>query len=304
MIHIQEQAKPFLHWLGGKRQLLKEIERFYPFSEGSIKSYCEPFVGAGAVLFDILSQHELYHIYISDSNLDLINAYKAIRDECEELTERLSVLQGIFNRLSKEEQEKYYYSNRAKFNSIKLDNNKTNLEKAALLIFLNKTCFNGLYRVNRKGIFNASCGTYKKNKNIIDEDNLKNVSEILKNVEVRCADYRASMEFIDKNTFVYLDPPYRPISRNDNRFYNSMKFTDTDQNELKRFIDSINETGAKFVLSSSDPKNTDKTDNFFDELYKKYIVKRVEASRNIDQSKAARKRVTELIITNISEQNM
>lgn len=204
----EKAVKPFLKWAGGKGQLIKEIERYYPFENGVITKYAEPFVGGGAVLFDILSKYDLDEVYISDINAELINTYRVIRDNIDDLIEILSAMQNDFIPLDTEHRKGYYLNKRSRFNELKVNGDKNiNLEKAALMIFLNKTCFNGLYRVNKKGLFNVPMGAYK-NPMICDENNLKAVSEKLQRVTIVCGDYRKSEDFIDENTFVYFDPPY------------------------------------------------------------------------------------------------
>ena len=203
--------KPFLKWAGGKGQLIKEIEKYYPFDDG-ITKYAEPFVGGGAVLFDILSRYDLKEIYISDINAELINTYRIIRDDIDKLICLLAQYQSEYIPFDKENRKNYYMTKRERFNDLKVNGDETvNIEKAALMIFLNRTCFNGLYRVNKKGLFNVPMGAYK-NPMICDETNLREVSKKLQNVTIVCGDYRKSADFIDKNTFVYFDPPYRPIT--------------------------------------------------------------------------------------------
>ncbi|MBQ8004192.1 MAG: Dam family site-specific DNA-(adenine-N6)-methyltransferase, partial [Oscillospiraceae bacterium] len=166
-------VKPFLKWAGGKGQLLKEIEKYYPFGRGVITKYAEPFVGGGAVLFDILSKYNLEQIYISDINTELINTYIIIRKHIEKLIVLLEKYQSEYIPLEIEDRKLYYMAKRDRFNDLKVNGNEAeNIEKAALMIFLNKTCFNGLYRVNKKGLFNVPMGAYK-NPLICDEKNLR-----------------------------------------------------------------------------------------------------------------------------------
>ena len=208
----KKKVKPFLKWAGGKGQLLSEIETYYPFENGKITKYAEPFVGGGAVLFDILSKYDLEEVYISDINAELINTYRIIRDDIDELVAMLVAMQSEFVPMDTEHRKIYYMAKRERFNDLKVNGNESvNIEKAALMIFLNKTCFNGLFRVNKKGLFNVPMGAYK-NPMICDEENLRAVSEKLQNVTIVCGDYREAADFIDDNTFVYFDPPYRPIT--------------------------------------------------------------------------------------------
>ena len=189
--------KPFLKWAGGKGQLLPEIAKYYPFSDVRIKKYAEPFVGGGAVLFDILGKYDMDAVYISDINADLINAYTVVRDHVDELVAHLSRMQDEYVPLDADERKKYYMAKRERFNIMKLsDTVASSLERAALLIFLNKTCFNGLYRVNRKGRYNVPMGSYK-NPLICDASNLRIASEQLRKVEIVCGDYSMSADFID-----------------------------------------------------------------------------------------------------------
>lgn len=295
---VGKAVKPFLKWAGGKGQLLNEIEKFYPFSTSKIKKYAEPFVGGGAVLFDILNKYELEQIYISDVNAELINTYKIVRDNVEELIEELSRMQNDFIPLDMEERKRYYTEKRERFNYLKLNKiNNSDIEKAALMLFLNRTCFNGLYRVNRKGAFNVPMGSYK-NPMICDEKNLKAVSQKLQKVIIVLGDYRESANFIDENTFVYFDPPYRPITDTASfTAYTESVFRDEQQIGLARFADSMSKKGAKILISNSDPKNTNPEDDFFDDIYSEYNIKRVNASRIISCKTESRGKIKELLIS-------
>lgn len=292
-------VKPFLKWAGGKGQLLKEIEKYYPFSDSNITKYAEPFVGGGAVLFDILSKYDLEEIYISDINAELINAYRIIRDEIDELIKVLSKMQNDYIPMDTEHRKAYYFNQREHFNDIKVNGDESiNIEKAALMIFLNRTCFNGLYRVNKKGFFNVPMGAYK-NPMICDEDNLQNVSEKLQRVQIVCGDYREAKSFIDEHTFVYFDPPYRPITDTASfTAYTENLFNDNEQIALAEFVEAMNAKGAKAVISNSDPKNSNAEDNFFDKIYSSHKIKRVEATRMINCNSEARGKIKELLISN------
>lgn len=294
-----ETIKPFLKWAGGKGQLLKGIEQYYPFDEGKITKYAEPFVGGGAILFDIITKYELEEIFISDISSELINTYIVVRDNIDELIKYLLKLQNDFLPLNTENRKKYYLEKRNRFNEIKNINDKIlNIEKAALMIYINKTCFNGLFRVNKKGQFNVPMGSYK-NPLICDESNLRAVSAKLQNVKIVCGDYKTSANFIDENTFVYFDPPYRPITNTASfTAYNESVFTDKEQIELAEFINTVHKKGAKILLSNSDPKNTNPEDDFFDNLYSAYKIKRVEATRMINCQAQSRGKINELLISN------
>lgn len=296
-MEVSIKAKPFLKWVGGKGQLLSEIEKLYPFADKNIVKYAEPFIGGGAVFFDIINKFELEEVYISDINAELINAYQIIRDNVNELLDMLSCIQEDFIQLNTEHRREYYLKKRERFNILKLNENE-NIEKACLLIFLNKTGFNGLYRVNQKGHYNVPMGSYKK-PIIFDRDNLVAVSEKLKNVKIICGDYTKSNSFIDKNTFVYFDPPYRPITATASfTAYTENLFNDEKQIELARFVDDLDRRGAKIVISNSDPKNSDVNDNFFDKIYSGCNIKRIEASRMINCNSSKRGKINELLISN------
>ena len=288
-----------MKWAGGKGQLIKEIEKYYPFENVKINKYAEPFVGGGAVLFDILSKFDLDEIYISDINAELINTYIIVRDYIDKLIHLLISYQEDYVPLDTDNRKKYYIAKRERFNDIKVNGNEAdNIEKAALMIFLNKTCFNGLYRVNRKGLFNVPMGAYK-NPLICDEKKLRAVSEKLQNVKIVCEDYKKSDDFIDENTFVYFDPPYRPLTETSNfTAYTENLFDDEKQIELANFVERISNKGAMVVVSNSDPKNTNKEDEFFDKIYAIHKIKRVEATRMINCNSDARGRIKELLISN------
>ena len=293
------ECKPFIKWVGGKGQLLSEINKLYPVELGkNINKYAEIFVGGGAVLFDILSKYKLDEVYISDKNLELINTYKSIRDNVDILIKSLKGMEEQYIPLDNENRKDYYYKKREEYNSLKINSEVNNIEKAVLFIFLNKTCFNGLYRVNKKGKFNVPMGAYKKPK-ICDEENLKNVSLTLRNVKIVYADYRKSEKFIDGKTFVYIDPPYRPLNITSSfTSYTENDFNDKEQIELAEYINVLNKKGAKIVISNSDPKNNDIDDNFFDKLYKNYNINRVKATRMLNSNASLRGAINELLITN------
>lgn len=290
---------PFVKWAGGKRQLLPTLRQYYPNELGkSITRYAEPFVGGGAVLFDILQTYTLKEIYISDINAELINTYITIRDNVDTLIDCLSRMKTDYLSKTETERNTTYYDRRSRYNDLKLGREKNSLEMAALFIFLNKTCFNGLYRVSPKTGFNVPVGKYK-NPQILDADNLQKISSALQNVEIVCEDYRHSIDFIDENTFVYIDPPYRPLSKTA-RFtsYAVGEFTDEDQKQLAEFSKIIDTKHAKFLLSNSDPKNTNQNDSFFDDLYTSFNIRRIEAVRCINSKGTGRGKIRELLISN------
>ena len=292
------EAKPFLKWVGGKGQLLKEIEQYYPFiKDASITKYAEPFVGGGAVLFDILNKYELQEVYISDINAELINTYTIIRDDMDARLDVVWQFEGDYLALDRDGRKQAYLAKRARFNELK-SKKENGAELAALMIFLNKTCFNGLYRVNRKGEYNVPMGAYK-NPLICNEYNLKAVSKKLQHVKIVCGDYKESGDFIDNKTFVYFDPPYRPLTPTANfTSYTEGMFDDKNQLELAKFVQELDKKGAKIVASNSDPKNTSKYDDFFDNAYAKQNIKRVSATRMINRNSDKRGKINELLISN------
>ncbi len=294
-----EKAKPFLKWAGGKGQLLNEIKKYYPFNSSEITKFAEPFVGGGAVLFDILNKYDLKDVYISDNNPELINTYTVVRDNVDYLIEILSKYQQEYLSLDTDERKVYYFAKREHFNDFILSKSDAfNIKKAALMIFLNRTCFNGLYRVNKKGLFNVPMGSYK-NPLICDEKNLCAVSEKLQNIEIVCGDFKKSANFIDEHTFVYFDPPYRPLnSTSDFTSYTETAFNDANQIELAEFINEMSKKGARILTSNSDPKNADPEDTFFDDLYNEYNIVRTEAIRAINSNSNSRGKIKELLISN------
>ena len=288
-------VKPFIKWAGGKNQLLNELVKKLPFENyNNITKYAEPFVGGGAVLFYILNNYNIKEVYISDINSKLIVTYKMIKKNVDELIIKLEKIQEKYLRLDENSRKIYYLEKRKEFNL----SNLNDIDIATLFIFLNKTCFNGLYRVNKKGEFNVPMGKYKKPL-ICDRENLKQVSNKLKNVKIICGDYKKSIKFIDSDTFVYFDPPYRPINITSSfTAYTKDSFTDNEQIELAKYIDKLTEKGAKIMLSNSDPKNVNKNDTFFDELYNKYNIFRVKAKRTINSNASSRGEIDELVIIN------
>ena len=295
---MSQIAHPFVKWAGGKTQLLPEIRKHYPHR---IKKYCEPFVGGGAVLFDVLQKCHPEEVLINDVNAELINTYSQIKNNCNLLIERLSEIQNKYKSQTLEENKIFFYEKRNRYNELKINENYTeNLEKAALFIFLNKTCSNGLYRVNKKGEFNVPFNN-AKNPLICDEENLKACSELLQNVQMKAGDYSDCKNFIDSETFVYLDPPYRPLTQTSAfTSYSENQFSDKEQIELGKFITEISNKEAKVLASNSDPKNTNKEDDFFDNLYSNFEIERISASRMINSNAKKRGAISELLISNIA----
>lgn len=290
--------KPFLKWAGGKGQILNKIRPLYPKELGSkINKYIEPFIGGGAVFFDVVTNYKLDTYIINDINKELINTYKAIQQDINSLLGYLSNITSYYKQLSINDKDLFYYSIRKKYNNIIIDKS-INIEKAALFIFLNKTCFNGLYRVNRNNQFNVPTGKYK-NPTIYDEENLLNISQILQKVEILCGDFSTVYNHIESNTFIYIDPPYRPLTKTSSfTNYSTYLFDDKEQIRLSTFINEADKKGAYVLASNSDPKNTSENDLFFDELYSSKNIIRIEAQRAINSNPLRRGKITELIISN------
>ncbi len=291
-------AKPFVKWVGGKSQLLKKIKQKYP---QHIEKYCEPFVGGGAVLFDILQNFHPREVLINDINKELINTYFQVKNNCEDLILQLENIQTAYLNLIQEERKIFFYEKRNRYNELKVNGDDVeNLEKASLFIFLNKTCFNGLYRVNSKGLFNVPFNN-ARTPLICDEENLRACNQLLQNVTLKTGDYKDCENFIDEQTFVYIDPPYRPLTQTSAfTSYSENQFSDKEQIELAKFIEKISEKGALILASNSDPKNINKEDNFFDDLYSNFEIERVSASRMINSNSEKRGAVKEILISNIA----
>lgn len=291
-------AKPFVKWAGGKSQLLAEIRAKYP---QRVERYCEPFVGGGAVLFDVLQTFHPEQVLINDINAELMSTYAQIRDNVESLITRLSGLQAKYRSQGADENKAFFYEKRSRYNQIKLNGSESeSLEKAALFIFLNKTCFNGLYRVNSKGLFNVPFNS-AKNPLLCNAENLRECARLLQNVEMTAGDYAQCEPFIDDKTFVYIDPPYRPLTQTAAfTSYSEGGFSDKEQIALGDFITRISGRGAKVLASNSDPKNTDVSDTFFDDLYAAFRIERVSAARMINADAKKRGAVSELLISNIA----
>lgn len=289
-----KNCKPFLKWVGGKTQLLNVIREKYP---QGIEEYCEPFVGGGAVLFDVLNNYNPKKVLMNDLNQELINTYIQVRDNVNSIINSLLEVQDLYLNMNKEEQKSFYYKKRNEFNEY-IEKKKYSVEMAVLFLFLNRTCFNGLYRVNKDGKFNVPIGSYKK-PIICDVENLRKVSELLKRVTITCGDYKECINFINNKTFVYIDPPYRPLNRTSSfTSYSNIEFCDEQQIELSEFVKKISNLGAKVLVSNSDPKNINTDDNFFDDLYKSFTINRVSASRMINSDAKKRNKINELLISN------
>jgi len=298
-------AKPFLKWAGGKTQLLEQFKEFFPLElkDGSIKNYYEPFLGSGAVFFFIAQNYPIKKAYLSDINEDLVLTFNVVQKNVYELIEELAILKKNYLSKSEQKQEAIFYEIRNLFNTEreKIDFNRYNanwIRRAAKLIFLNKTCFNGLFRLNKKGEFNVPFGRYK-NPKILDEENLISASNVLEIAEIFLTDFENIKNKIKDDFFIYFDPPYRPISETASfTSYSKYDFTDEDQKRLAEFYRALGINGNKLMLSNSDPKNENPDDHFFEDLYSKFRIQRVKANRMINCNGNKRGKINELLITN------
>lgn len=298
------KAKPFLKWAGGKNQLLRQYENYYPreLRRGKIEKYIEPFIGGGAVFFEIMQKYNISSSYISDINQDLILTYQVVQQQPSVLLEFLEQYQKEYDNTSKEKRNNLFLSRRKYFNSqqFEINYNKFSdnwIPRAAQFIFLNKTCFNGLFRSNSKGGFNVPFGKYK-NPNIMDINNILSVSKLLQNTEILISDYKNCFDRADEKTFVYFDPPYRPISRTASfNNYSGLGFTENQQVELASFFKKLDtEKHSRLMLSNSDPKNENSDDDFFEKIYEGYSIYRVHANRMINCNADKRGQINEIVI--------
>ena len=302
-IHIK--AKPFLKWAGGKGQLTEAFVKFYPeeLKDNRIENYYEPFIGGGAVFFDIAQRYQIKSAFLFDINEELILAYKVIQNDVESLIGQLGKLKRSYEKLNENGQKEFYYRIRKDFNESKNQVNfkrysKKWVPRAAQILFLNRTCFNGLFRFNSKGEFNFPQGKYK-NPKILDSTNLLHVSELLQIAQIKQADFKEVEKEVQENSFMYFDPPYRPISKTSSfTSYSKNRFGDDKQIELSEMFCRLSKKGMKLMLSNSDPKNTDANDNFFDELYKDFRIFRIPAKRIINSDATKRQAVNEIVVTN------
>lgn len=270
-------AAPVLKWVGGKRQLMGEIEKVLP---KSYTTYYEPFIGGGAVLFELQPNKAV----ISDVNSELINLYNIIKDDVELLIADLK---------KHENTQEYFYKIREMDRDRKVYENLSKVEKASRIVYLNKTCFNGLFRVNKAGEFNSPFGKYK-NPNIVDEVTLRAVSKYFNKVDIKIlnCDFEKSLKDIRKGAFVYLDPPYDPVSSSANfTGYDKGGFNRDEQIRLKNLCDKLDKKGVKFLLSNS-------ATDFIKDLYKDYNIKIVKAKRAINSNGNARGEVDEVLVRN------
>lgn len=293
-------AKPFLKWAGGKRQLIGELHPRLPPSIADLKTYCEPFLGGGAFLFHMLTEFNFDEVHASDINPELILCYKRIKQTPSKVFDHLHNLISDYPP-SNPTRDEFYYDVRNSWNSnldISSMNDNQKNERTAQTLFMNKTCFNGLFRLNQKGEFNVPTGRYTKPA-FPTEEKLQEVSEAIQNVQFHLHSYENILNYVDEDAFVYFDPPYRPISKTSSaNIYTKNDFDDSEQIRLAKFTNTLNEKGVKFLLSNSDPKNFTNTDDFFDELYAGFNIQRIQANRAINSNPNSRGAISELLISN------
>ena len=301
---VQNSPKPVLKWAGGKTQLLPKLNELLPtkLKANAIKTYIEPFVGGGAMFFNLYNMYDFTKAYLFDTNRELAILYNVIKNDVNLLINELSYISDEYLKLSLTERDEYYYSKRNEYNNFdkNVDANTYSsdfVRRAALTIFINRTCYNGLYRVNSKSKFNVPVGKYK-NPRILDEDNLIAVSKALQIAEIKHCDFSETLKYANKDTFIYYDPPYRPISKTSAfNSYSAEEFNDDEQIRLKQLLDNCSKKGALQMESNSDPTNYVE-DMFFDDLYKDFNIHRVYATRIINSNAEKRGEIRELVITN------
>jgi DNA adenine methylase len=297
------KCSPVLHWAGGKTQLLSTINDRLPNDLHNIETYIEPFIGGGSVLFNTVPRlPNVKNIYINDLNYKLTNVYKVIKNNPNELISNLKSVHDGYN--SSQDLETYYYDIRTIFNEYKYDKDSVDPLYASYFIFLNKTCFNGLYRENLNGYFNVPWGKRQRDIAIYDHDNIMNIHTLFNkhNVNILTGTFNEMFDNIGVNdyskSFIYFDPPYRPLSGRGFVSYTKNSFNDDDQIDLANLFGNLSANHAYCMMSNSDPKNTDVNDNFFDDLYQNYTIERVLARRAINSDAKNRGFITELLIRN------
>lgn len=291
-------ARPFLKWAGGKTQLVPQLDRLLPLQvkRGQLSAYVEPFLGGGAFFFYVVQRYAFREFYLQDINPQLIHAYQCVRDAVEAVIGALADIERHYKALTLPKQEDFFYQLRHDYNAAGHD--QPSVAQTARLIFLNHTCFNGLFRLNAQGHFNVPFGGYV-NPTLCDADNLRAVAAVLQRVSLRVGDFETCMPVVSNQTFIYLDPPYRPISKTASfNTYASARFGDAEQRRLAGFCRALDSAGAYWMLSNSDPHNTNPADDFFDQLYAGFQIQRVLATRAINAHGAKRGVINELVITN------
>ena len=294
-------AKPFIKWVGGKGQLIEQLAALLPKDIAERKNlvYGDPFVGGGAMLFFMLGRYpNITRAVINDLNHELVATYRSVKDSADELIDILRKQQKRYRACKSEDERKVFYlAERERYNKRGL----RDVEVAALFMFLNRTCFNGLYRVNSKGLFNVPFGK-SVNPLICDEETIRADSKLLQKVEILNGDFGCIEKSLGKNAFVYFDPPYRPLTHTASfTAYAKDGFNDGEQKRLAVFCRRLDRKRHQWLLSNSDPHNTDRSDMFFEEIYSGFDIHRVSASRMINSDASGRGKISELAIRNYRE---
>ncbi len=277
---ITKQYQPFIKWVGGKRGLLEQILPLFP---KKFNNYYEPFIGGGAVFFELFSKGLLHNkkVILSDINSELVNSYNVVKNNPIELIANLE-------KYKKQHNKEFYYKIR-EFDREENYDKLSDLEKATRFIYLNKTCFNGLYRVNKKGYFNTPIGSYK-NPNIANRDLILSASEALQDVTIKQESFKEVLKYAKKDDLVYFDPPYYPLNNTSNfTSYDSNCFLEDEQFELFEIFDKLSDNGARVIQSNSDT-------DFIKKLYRNYDIKIVNANRFINSKSNGRGKITEVVI--------
>lgn len=303
------RAKPFLKWAGGKTQLLDQFKKYFPkeLEAGQINNYYEPFLGSGAIFFYVMQNYPIKEAFLNELNTEIYLCYTAIQENVEGVIEQLKRYQRRYRTLNQNKKSFFYYEKRNEYNEgkrkISHQNYDTNwVKRAALTILLNRTCYNGLYRVNSAGDFNVPFGNYP-NPAICDEDNLRAVNKVMKNVTITNDDFSIVKKKIKDNSFIYFDPPYRPLNKTSSfRSYSANDFNDNEQRRLASLVKEIHENRkmVKLMLSNSDPKNVNNNDHFFENIFSEpyFNIFRLKARRMINCKPEKRGEINEILVTN------
>lgn len=303
--HEGHYAKPFFKWAGGKSQLLAEFHSRLPagLGTGHLDRYIEPFIGGGAVFFFIMQLFPVKESFICDANEELVLTYRVVKEDVDALIALLTRYQDEYDAYNQEERGAMYMRVRSELNAARPSFDFSTygpawITRAAAHLFLNKTCFNGLFRVNSKGEFNVPFGKYA-NPGVVQENNLRTASAVLANTTILQGDFSVCLKYCNERSFVYLDPPYRPLNRTSSfTKYSLDGFADQDQVRLRDFFALADQSGARVMLSNSDPMNEDPDDRFFDDLYQAYRIERVQAKRFINRDADKRGAISEIIVMN------
>lgn len=298
---------PVLKWAGGKGRLLPELTKNFPkeLLTGEIDTYIEPFVGGGAVFFEIYNNYSFKKAYLYDINPELIILYNSLKQDVDRVIDELRPMEAEYHsKATHEQRTEVYYAVRSQYNEEVAATHKAvhhtpfNARRAAMTIFLNRTCFNGLFRVNKSGGFNVPHGKNQSVPNILFEDKLRAASEALQNAEVLLGDFSQCEQHIDGKTFIYFDPPYRPLNVTSAfTSYSKEDFNDEDQARLAEAYRKYDKAGVLQLMSNSDPFSFNE-DRFFEDLYKGFTINRIDAARSINSKGDGRSKIKEILVRN------